>query len=86
MFGGEIRRVHIEFPNDKVGIFIDRFGKDIAIRKAGQDRSMIAVDVAVSLQFLGWIFSLGSDVKITGPSDVVDKARERAKGFLENYN
>jgi len=85
MFGGEIRRVHIEFPNDKVGIFIDRFGKDITIRKAGQDRSMIAVDVAVSLQFFGWIFSLGSDVKITGPSDVVDKARESAKGFLENY-
>ena len=86
MFGGEIRRVHIEFPNDKVGIFIDRFGKDITIRKAGQDRSMIAVDVAVSLQFFGWIFSLGSDVKITGPSDVVDKAKESAKGFLENYN
>lgn len=85
MFGGEIRRVHIEFPNDKVGIFIDRFGKDITIRKAGQDRSMIAVDVAVSLQFFGWIFSLGSDVKITGPSDVVDKAKESAKGFLENY-
>ena len=86
MFGGEIRHVHIEFPNDKVGIFIDRFGKDITIRKTGQDRSMIAVDVAVSLQFFGWIFSLGSDVKITGPSDVVDKAKESAKGFLENYN
>lgn len=86
MFGGEIRRVHIEFPNDKVGIFIDRFGKDITIRKAGQDRSMIAVDVAVSLQFFGWIFSLGSDVKITGPSDVVDKVKDSAKGFLENYN
>ena len=85
MFGGEIRKVHIEFPNEKVGIFIDRFGKDITIRKAGQDRSMIAVDVAVSLQFFGWIFSLGSDVKITGPSDVVDKAKESAKGFLENY-
>ncbi len=37
MFGGEIRRVHIEFPNDKVGIFIDRFGKDITIREAGQE-------------------------------------------------
>ena len=46
---------------------------------------MIAADVAVSLQSFGWIFSLGNDVKITGPSDVVDKARESAKGFLENY-
>ena len=85
MFGGEIRRVHIEFPNDKVGIFIDRLGKDITIRKAGQDRSMIAVDVAVSLQFFGWIFSLVNDVKVTGPEDVVDKVKESAKEFSENF-
>ncbi|WP_028236460.1 helix-turn-helix transcriptional regulator [Pseudobutyrivibrio sp. MD2005] len=85
MFGGEIRRVHIEFPNEKVGIFIDRFGKDITIRKAGEDRSMIAVDVAVSMQFFGWIFSLGNDVKVTGPADVVDKVKESARGFLESY-
>ena len=32
------------------------------------------------------IFSLESDVKITEPSDVVDKARESIKGFLENYD
>lgn len=86
MFGGEIRRVHIEFPNEKVGIFIDRFGKDITIRKAGEDRSMIAGDVAVSMQFFGWIFSLGNGVKVTGPTDVVDKVKESAKGFLENYS
>lgn len=86
MFCSEIRRVHIEFPNDKVGIFIDRFGNDITIRMTRQDRSVISVDVAVSLQIFGWIFSLGSDVKITGPSDVVDKVKDSAKGFLENYN
>ena len=42
--------------------------------------------MALSLQIFGWIFSLGSDVKITGPSDVVDKVKDSAKGFLENYN
>ena len=33
MFYGTKRRVHIEFPNDKVGIFIDRLGlgKDVKI-------------------------------------------------------
>ncbi|SES65352.1 Predicted DNA-binding transcriptional regulator YafY, contains an HTH and WYL domains [Pseudobutyrivibrio sp. C4] len=85
MFGGEIKRVHIEFPNDKVGIFIDRFGKDIAIREAGQDRSMIAVDVAISSQFFGWIFGLGSDVKVTGPEAVVEKMHAEAEAFLSNY-
>ena len=85
MFGGEIKRVHIEFPNEKVGIFIDRFGKDIQIRKVDDTRSMIAVDVAVSSQFFGWIFSLGKDVKVTGPENVVKKMREEAKEFLGNY-
>jgi predicted DNA-binding transcriptional regulator YafY len=85
MFGGEIRRVHIEFPNEKVGIFIDRFGKDINIWPAGEGRSMIAVDVAVSLQFFGWVFSLGSDVKITGPKDVVAKMKKEATALLVNY-
>ena len=48
-------------------------------------RSMIAVDVAVSSQFFGWIFSLGKDVKVTGPENVVKKMREEAKEFLGNY-
>jgi predicted DNA-binding transcriptional regulator YafY len=86
MFGGEIKRVHIEFPNDKVGIFIDRFGKDIAIRPAGKDRSKIAVDVAISSQFFGWIFGLGSDVKVTGPEAVVEKMHTEAEAFLANYD
>lgn len=85
MFGGEIKKVHIEFPNDKVGIFIDRFGKDIAIRPAGNDRSMIAVDVAISSQFFGWIFGLGSDVKITGPDAVVEKFKTELEKCLEVF-
>ena len=85
MFGGDIKRVHIQFRNDKVGIFIDRFGKDIQIRKVDDEHSEVAVDVAVSSQFFGWIFSLGKDVKITGPDAVVEKMREEAKAFLENY-
>lgn len=86
MFGGEIRRVHIEFPSEKVGIFIDRFGKDITIREAGQDRSRISVDVAVSLQFFGWIFSLGSDVKVTGPDDVVNLYKTELQKSISSYS
>lgn len=71
MFGGEIRRVHIEFPNEKVGIFIDRFGKDVDLRSVDDSRSQVVVDVAVSLQFFGWVFSLGKDVVITKPEAVV---------------
>ncbi|MDC7278657.1 WYL domain-containing protein [Butyrivibrio fibrisolvens] len=82
MFGGEIKKVHIEFPNENVGIFIDRFGKDITIRPAGEGRSKIAVDVAVSLQFFGWIFSLGKDVAIIGPDAVVDMYKTELQNRL----
>ena len=68
-----------------VGVFIDRFGKDISIRPAGENRSEISVNVAVSKQFFGWIASLGRWVKIIGPDEVVDEMREFAQKLLSVY-
>lgn len=58
---------------------------DLAIRKVDNDHSMIAVDVAISSQFFGWIFVLGSEVKVTGPVAVVKQMHDEAKAFLNNY-
>lgn len=44
------------------------------------------MDVNVSPQFFGWIFSLGKDVKVTGPSEVVERMKVLAREFLENMN
>jgi len=86
MFHGEVKKVHISFPNYNVGIFIDRFGKDISIHPAeGKDRSRIAVDVAVSKQFFGWIASLGRWVKIEGPEDVVAQMKDFADKLAAVY-
>lgn len=85
MFHGEIKRVHISFPDYMVGVFIDRFGKDISIRPVGDRRSEIAVNVAISKQFFGWIASLGRWVKITGPDEVVDEMREFTQKLAAVY-
>lgn len=86
MYHGEVKKVHISFPNYMVGVFIDRFGKEIAIHPAdGENRSRIAVDVAVSKQFFGWIASLGRWVKIEGPDEVVSEMREFAKKLANVY-
>ena len=42
--------------------------------------------IAVSYQFFGWIFSLGKEVKVVEPYDVVEKMREAAKEFAANYD
>ncbi len=86
MFGGEETTVHLAFKNDLVGVIIDRFGKEITIRPYDQEGwSETRVEVAVSDQFLGWIFALGSNVKITGPDEVVDKMRREIKQLSDLY-
>ena len=66
MYSGQLTKVHIQFKNEMCGVFIDRFGKEISFRKIDDEYSQVSVDVAVSPQFFGWIFSLGKDVKVTG--------------------
>ena len=85
MFHGDVKRVHISFPNYMVGVFIDRFGKDVTIRPEDENRSEIIVNVAVSKQFFGWIASLGRWVKITGPDEVVEEMRIFAKKLVGVY-
>jgi len=85
MYHGEVKKVRISFPDYMVGVFIDRFGKDIPIHPAGDRRSETAVNVAVSKQFFGWIASLGRWVWIAGPEEVVGEMREFAQKLLAVY-
>ncbi len=73
MFGGEEVRVKLRFKDEFVGVLLDRFGKDISIRNSGNEGwSEANVDVALSDQFMGWIFSLGTNIVIAGPKEAVD--------------
>ncbi len=85
MYGGEEQSVKLEFENRLVGVVIDRFGKDIIIAPAGDNHFTIKVDVAVSDQFLGWVFALGDGAKILGPANVVEQMKELAKKAIEKY-
>ena len=86
MFGGDQKKVTLKFKNEMVGVFIDRFGRDIRIIPADQDGwSQISVDIAISDQFLGWIFALGTGVKITGPEEVVERFRDEISEMKRLY-
>lgn len=84
MYQGNKTLVKIVFANYMVGVFIDRFGKDISIKRVNDNYSEINVNVNVSPQFFGWIFSLGKDVKVAGPREVVVEMKKEAKAFLRN--
>lgn len=85
MYGGEEQSVKLEFDNNLVGVVIDRFGKDIIIAPADQSHFTVNVNVAVSDQFLGWVFALGDGAKILGPENVVEQMKELMKKAIEKY-
>ena len=85
MYQGKRTRVTIEFEDYMCGVFIDRFGKDISFRKVADGRSELNVDINVSPQFFGWLFSLGDDVKVTGPEEVVEQIRDVAQKLIKKY-
>ncbi len=85
MFDGKEERVKIEFKNYFAGVVIDRFGKDVTMRKSDDEHFIAVVDVAVSEQFLGWIFALGSGARIVGPENVVERMREQIQMEREMY-
>ncbi len=86
MFGGERTPVRIAFCNDYVGVMIDRFGRDIPIQQSSiPGWSETVVDVALSDQFLGWIFALGTGVRILSPESVAKQFREELRNALREY-
>ena len=52
---------------------------------ADADHVTANVDVHVSRQFLAWVFSLGPNVKILGPEDVVETMKREASRLMEQY-
>lgn len=78
MYGGTFDKVTLSFPESLVGVMIDRFGKGISLKKEGDTRYRIRVDVVVSGQFFGWLAGLGKEVVIVSP----DPVREQYRNYL----
>lgn len=85
MFDGEEEEVKLLFENRLIGVVMDRFGKDTIVAPAEDGYFTIRVKVAVSNQFFGWIFGLGSGVKILEPENVVTKMKEHVSSVYDNY-
>ena len=85
MFGGKEQTVKLLVKNSLAGVIVDRFGKDVMMFPADEDHFTVNVDVYVSRQFLGWVFSLGEDIKILGPDVVVEQMKMEELRLIEQY-
>lgn len=85
MYGGEEQTVKLLVDNSLAGVVIDRFGKDVMLIPTDGDRFTVSVNVRVSRQFMGWVFSLGEKVKIIGPDSVIQQMREEVARLVRQY-
>lgn len=85
MYGGKEEKVTLVVKNELIGVFIDRFGKDIFITPVDNHFFKASVTVAISNQFLGWIMSLGNQVKIIAPDTVVELMKTEIKDLSNLY-
>ena len=85
MFGGKEEIVTLQFENHYIGVVIDRFGKEISIRKTDSEHFSVRVKVALSGQFYGWLTGLGKGAKIIAPMEVVSGYQEYLQRVIEQY-
>ncbi len=85
MFGGRFTTVTLEFAEDMIGIILDRFGREVDIRRVRVGIASVRVQAVVSGQFYGWLTGLGGKVKVAGPADVREGYLKFVENILESY-
>ena len=85
MFAGDDETVTLICEDALTGVMIDRFGKEVAMRRYDETRIRVRVSVAVSRQFFGWLAGLGAAVWIESPEPVAREYREYLETILKTY-
>lgn len=85
MFGGTEETVTLQFQNRLIGVVIDRFGKEISIRKKDDENFTVRVKVALSNQFFGWMAGLGKDAVIVSDQSVKEQYEAWLKEILKRH-
>ena len=86
MFGGVEETVVLECTNGISGVIIDRCGTEVDIIKRATDSFTVRDNEQISPQFLGWVFSLGENIKIISPDSVIERMRDEIARIQGIYN
>lgn len=80
MFAGEESFVTIKCNKGLVGVLLDKFGTEIAIRQEDEENIRARISVAVSPQFFGWL--TGVKATIIAPENAMEAYRKYLNDIL----
>ena len=85
MFGGELLSLEAVFSNDLINVVIDRFGTDANIKAKDSDSFILKTQATMSEGLVQWLMRFGHRVTVIHPETLVNRMKEEAKIFYENY-
>ena len=85
MYSGTPCRLRLRCEDRLAGVVMDRFGLDAALVPDGEGHFTAALDVVVSPNLWGWLFSLGAGVKVLGPDWAAAEFRDRLEQVAALY-
>lgn len=85
MFGGDRKTITMEFDNNLIGAFFDKFGENIQLQRVAENRCCVTTDIQTSPPFWGWLFQFGTQVKIISPETVKAAYKSRLEAITAMY-
>lgn len=83
MFAGQEQTIQLLCDNSLIGVIVDRFGSDVALRPYDQTHALARMNIAVSPQFYGWLAGLSGKVKIHSPESLANDYQTYLRHLLD---
>lgn len=85
MFAGDEVRIKLQFDIEIVPYIIDRFGKDVPMRKIDEDWFEVSTRVKLSTGLISWILGWGSQARVISPDSLVEQMKEEVEKMYHYY-
>lgn len=85
MFSGDEEWVTLSIEDNLIGVFVDRFGKDMTLARGNDGTSTVRFKAAVSRTFLSWLFQFGTRVRILSPEKLRCDMKSMLTEVLGDY-
>lgn len=83
MFAGEEEIIQLLCDNSLIGVIVDRFGSDVALRPYDDTHALARMNIAVSPQFFGWLAGLSGRVTIYAPQSLAVSYKDYLQRLLD---
>jgi predicted DNA-binding transcriptional regulator YafY len=85
MFAGSEEWIKIRFKNHLINPIIDKFGKQVEIRKEDDTHFVVTTKARISDGLISWILNWGSQAEVLSPSTLVIQVKKEINKMNEIY-